>query len=225
MTVWMPMAGAVLDELVRRDGRGDFRKFDRCLSCPDREQARPATIRCTSCDAGPLECEECALVRHRRHACHRLMVSFFFLACDVLLITTSDNQRWNGQYFEVTSLKEIGLVVQLGHADGSLCSNPNPAPADFCVIDINGQYNLNIQYCGCDKAAEAGTHYEQLLRRDYYPSTLTDTHTAYTVRLLEHYHILSLQGKVSMYDQTTPAPRSCRTATSPSCASSRSGDS
>ncbi len=74
MKAWLPMAGVVLDELVRRDGRGDFRKFDMCLSCPDRVTARPATIRCTSCDVGPLECEECTKERHKRHACHRLSV-------------------------------------------------------------------------------------------------------------------------------------------------------
>ncbi|RDX39929.1 hypothetical protein OH76DRAFT_1366991 [Lentinus brumalis] len=181
MKDWLPMAGVVLDELLRRDGRGDYRNFERCLSCGDRDTARPATIRCTTCDAGPLECEECVRERHQRHACHRL-------------------QRWNGRFFEVTSLKDVGLVVQLGHADGSSCSNPVRAPADFCVIDINGHHSLALNYCGCDKAGDAGTHYEQLLRRDYFPSTLTDPHTVYTTRLLEHYHIQSLQGKVSMYD-------------------------
>lgn len=100
----------------------------------------------------------------------------------------------------MTSLQQIGLVVQLGHADGSACSNPHPAPKDFCVIDFNGHHNVSLNYCGCDKAGEAGTHQEQLLRRDYYPSTLTEPHTVYTVRLLEHYHIQSLQGKTSMYD-------------------------
>ncbi len=74
MKDWLPMADAVLDELVRRDGRGDFRKFDQCLSCADRATASPATIRCTSCDVGPLECEGCCVKRHRRNACHRLMV-------------------------------------------------------------------------------------------------------------------------------------------------------
>lgn len=77
MKAWLPMAGTVLDELVRRDGRGDFRKFERCLSCSNPETANPATIRCTSCNVGPLECEQCTKERHRRHACHRLLVSCF----------------------------------------------------------------------------------------------------------------------------------------------------
>ncbi|RDX40788.1 hypothetical protein OH76DRAFT_1365678 [Lentinus brumalis] len=181
MQAWLPMAGVVLDELVRRDGRGDYRKFERCLSCPDSSTANAASIRCTTCDSGPLECEECVRVRHQRHACHRL-------------------QRWNGKFFEVTSLKELGMVIQLGHPDGSKCANPVPAPGDFCAIDVNGHHSLSLNYCGCEKAGEAGTPYEQLLRRDYFPSTLTDPHTVYTTRLLEHYHIQSLQGKMSMYD-------------------------
>ncbi len=80
MKTWLPMADCVLDELVRRDGRADYRPFDSCLSCPDQSRARSACICCTSCNPGHLECEECVKVRHARQACHRLQVrtSAFF---------------------------------------------------------------------------------------------------------------------------------------------------
>ncbi len=100
----------------------------------------------------------------------------------------------------MTSLKEIGLVVQLGHPDNSTCANPRPAPSDFCVIDMNGQHQVALNFCDCDHAGAAGTFYEQLLRRDLFPSTTVDPKTVYMFRLLEHYHIQSLQGKMSMYD-------------------------
>ncbi len=74
MKSWIPMADGVLDELLRRDGRADFRPFERCLSCVDQANAGAAVIRCTSCDPGHLECEECVKRRHRRQACHRLQV-------------------------------------------------------------------------------------------------------------------------------------------------------
>lgn len=68
------------------------------------------------------------------------------------------------------------------------------------MIDHNGQHNLAIAFCGCDQAAAAGCSYEQLLRRQLFPATHTDPNTAFTFRMLEHYHIQSLQGKISMFD-------------------------
>ncbi len=81
-----------------------------------------------------------------------------------------------------------------------MCANPRPAASDFCVIDVNGHHNVSLNFCACDHAGAAGTMYEQLLRRDLFPSTVVDPNTVYTFRLLEHYHIQSLQGKMSMYD-------------------------
>ncbi|CDO70041.1 hypothetical protein BN946_scf184551.g9 [Trametes cinnabarina] len=62
-------------------------------------------------------------------------------------------------------------------------------------------------YCGCDNAANAGDHVQQLLRFDLYPATDFEPNTAFTYALLEHYHIQSLQGKISMYDYYTSLER------------------
>ncbi len=65
---------------------------------------------------------------------------------------------------------------------------------------MNGRHNLRVNFCGCDRAADAGNLVQQLMRYDLYPATHVEPNTAFTFRLLEHYHVQSLQGKISMFD-------------------------
>ena len=99
------------------------------------------------------------------------------------------------------------MVVRLGHgADRSACSNP-VSRTSFTVVDLNGHHIVALEFCGCDKAGVAGDHAQQLLRHRLYPATDIDPNTAFTFSLLEHYHIQSLQGKISMYDYYTSLER------------------
>ena len=109
--------------------------------------------------------------------------------------------------YHKTSLKELGLVIQLGH-EGELggCSNPI-ARSSFTVVDISGRHAVSVNFCSCDKAGEAGDHAQQLLRYKLYPATDIDPNTAFTFPLLQHYHVQSLQGKISMYDYYTSVER------------------
>ncbi|KAJ3551391.1 hypothetical protein NM688_g4727 [Phlebia brevispora] len=92
-------------------------------------------------------------------------------------------EHWNGRYFESTTLQALGHVVQLGHRPGVKCTNPDPAPSDFVVFHTNGIHPLTVYYCGCDKLAHAGE-----------PTTCA------TFRVLELFHMLTLQGKLTGYD-------------------------
>lgn len=105
-----------------------------------------------------------------------------------------------GSSFDDVTLRDLGLVVQLGHADGGACSRPQLPRSDFCVIEVNGQHRVDLRFCGCDEAGAAGSRAQQLLRRGLYPATDHEPHTIFTYCLLEHYHLQSLQGKVSMYN-------------------------
>ena len=102
--------------------------------------------------------------------------------------------------FVRAALIDVSLTIQLGHADGSYCSNPVPPRQGFCVVDTNGHHTVAIRFCRCNRTAESGSPMQQLLRRDLYSATHLEPHTAFTFRLMEHYHIQSLQGKISMYD-------------------------
>ncbi|KAG1800908.1 uncharacterized protein HD556DRAFT_1430245 [Suillus plorans] len=72
------------------------------------------------------------------------------------------------------SLKKLGLRIQLGH-------NPSDCSLDFCEC-------TTAQIC-----------YKQLLHARLYPATTTDPRTAATFGVLEHYHLLSFELKVSTY--------------------------
>lgn len=107
-------------------------------------------------------------------------------------------QKWNGQYFEQISLKTLGLRIQLGHTTGQACLNPRRAfNDDFVVIDTHGIHEVSLDFCNC---ATAESHVQQLLRISWFPSTTSDPKTAATFRVLEQYHILSFESKVSMYE-------------------------
>lgn len=98
---------------------------------------------------------------------------------------------WNGQFFQRTTLKELGLVVRLGHSD---CVCPERGHVHFLVIHVNGVHHVNVTFCGCERRI---SHRQQLLRSDWYPSTVYQPQTACTRRVLEHFHVLTLSSKVS----------------------------
>ncbi|KAI9061263.1 hypothetical protein FKP32DRAFT_1576322 [Trametes sanguinea] len=188
MKTWIPKRDLYLDELNRREGRGSFNN-SKCLRCPDQLAAKNASFRCTTCAPGPLRCATCIVEDHTDNPYHRI-------------------QEWTGRSFECSSLKALGLTVQLGHRhDGRPCSNPVRTRNDFTVIALNGCHEVSLAFCGCDKASAAGDSVQQLLRFDLYPATDCEPNTVFTFGLIEHYHIQSLQGKISMYDYYTSLER------------------
>jgi hypothetical protein len=95
------------------------------------------------------------------------------------------------------SLKDLGLRVQLGHPTGECCLLPERAfNDDFTLIDSNGIHTIGLDFCGCEKAQMRA---KQLLRVTWFPATTSDPRTAATFRLLEQYHLLSFEAKVSGY--------------------------
>lgn len=105
-------------------------------------------------------------------------------------------QRWTGNYFWPASLAALGLSVQLNHIKGS-CPLPKPGPSNFVVMDVNGFHFVNLQYCGCHLAVP---EVEQILRYGWYPGTTTTPHTAISMSCLVHFHLLTLQSKITAYD-------------------------
>jgi hypothetical protein len=103
-------------------------------------------------------------------------------------------------YYQSTTLANIGLRVQLGHAPGHFCSNPKPAPHNFTVVHTNGVHSVNVNYCECDHYAQAGSHRQQLLRRQWFPATHKEPKSCATFTVLEQFHMHNLQGKITGYD-------------------------
>ena len=92
----------------------------------------------------------------------------------------------------------MGLRIQLGHPPGSVCYNRKSAAGnDFVVIDVNGIHEVNLDFCGCDRAQ---THYKQLLRSRWFPATTFGPRTAATFAVLKAFHLLSLESKASAFE-------------------------
>ncbi|KIM77247.1 hypothetical protein PILCRDRAFT_56005, partial [Piloderma croceum F 1598] len=163
-----------LKEFIRLDGRGDAELWNTCRLC-----AGVANIQCADCFGGEMFCSACTVDLHA--------ISPFHLI-----------EKWNGTFFESTTLKEIGLHIQLGHRAGDHCSNPrNAAGDDFVVVDSNGIHKVGLDYCGCEKACDQVT---QLLRARLYPATTTAPKSAATFNTLEFFHLLSFESKASVFE-------------------------
>lgn len=107
-------------------------------------------------------------------------------------------QRWNGTFFEKTSLKALGLRVQLGHAFNDICMNPICSTNnDFIILHSNGIHEVGLDFCGCGKGNQLQTI--QLLRERLFPATVTNPKTAATIEVLNLFSILSYESKMSAF--------------------------
>lgn len=91
----------------------------------------------------------------------------------------------------------MGLRIQIGHPLGQRCQFRSPGHKDFVVIHTNGIHHVGLDFCGCTSAPE---HRRQLLREGWWPATALEPQTCSTFSVLNLFHLLSLQGKLSAYD-------------------------
>jgi len=122
----------------------------------------------------------------------RCIISYIF-HCLRLTLTF---QLWSGSAFQPTTLKDMGLRIQLNHLSNR-CSTPHPCHRDFRVLHTNGVHEINLDFCGCEREVP---RYIQLLRRQLFPATQLNPRTCATFGLLTQFHLLTLTSKVSAYD-------------------------
>ncbi|KAG1746445.1 hypothetical protein EDB19DRAFT_1894208 [Suillus lakei] len=171
LRVWHSDAELFLEEFIRLEGRGTYIQ-DHCF-CGSNESP---VYRCKDCHGAEAVCHQCILHIHQRQPYHRI-------------------EYWNGHFFQTTSLKSLGLRIQLGHRIGLRCNNPTPAlNDDFVVIDVNGVHTIGLDFCGCETAQ---LHVTQLLQVRLFPATTVKPKTAATFRALEYFQILSFESKAS----------------------------
>ncbi|EJD37575.1 hypothetical protein AURDEDRAFT_45850, partial [Auricularia subglabra TFB-10046 SS5] len=104
---------------------------------------------------------------------------------------------WTGSFFSRTSLHRLGAQLCLGHS-GVRCPNTTPRLTKLLVIvHTNGIHKVTVTYCGC---ASFTPEPFQLLRAGLYPATWTEPATAFTLQLLKHYQLDSLQSRKPAYD-------------------------
>ncbi|KAJ7242525.1 hypothetical protein C8J57DRAFT_1526216 [Mycena rebaudengoi] len=168
-----------LDETLRLEGRGSSVNYSNCGRC---ENENP-TFRCAEqhCHGGAMFYQECTVAKHEALPLHWIEAS----------------DRWNGVSFEHTSLKELGLVVQLGHLVGFPCPTSTRAHDVFVVIHTNGVHQIALRFCECDSRI---SHRQQLMRATWWPATVRDPQTCTTMSALRLFQTMNCLGKISGYD-------------------------
>lgn len=102
---------------------------------------------------------------------------------------------WNSLFFQKTTLRELGLRIQLGHSPGRACPSREAGHKDFVVIDSNGIHEVAVDFCRCHGIPRR----RQLLRIGWWPSMPLEPQTCATMEVLRHFHLLNLQGKLPVY--------------------------
>lgn len=97
-------------------------------------------------------------------------------------------------------MQALGLVIQLGHRSPSSCPCPGPIHKDFVIVDLSGIHTIDVRFCACHNTSGGSASYVQLLRFCCFPSTITKPQSAFTFDVLNTFHLLTLQGKVSAYE-------------------------
>ncbi|KAG1794534.1 uncharacterized protein HD556DRAFT_1431905 [Suillus plorans] len=152
---------------------------DICDLQPVKRRQTAATYRCKDCFGPEMFCQACILQRHQCLPLHRI-------------------KEWTSGFFCCMTLKSLGMRIQLGHNPGHQCHNPRPSSGDtFVVIDVHSIHEITLDFCGCETAQ---IRFKQLLRARWYPATTTEPRTAATFSVLEQYHLLSFESKVSAYE-------------------------
>ncbi|KAF8337834.1 hypothetical protein F5887DRAFT_890334 [Amanita rubescens] len=165
---------AYLEEMINHEGRG-YNPPDQCPDCCN----GLAIYQCRQdCFGQDLLCQACIVHRHALLPFHRV-------------------RQWNGKHFIPTSLKALGLSIQLNHRGQSRCLNPETC-ALFTVIDVDAIHSVRVNFCACGHGAQSC--HVQLLRAGLFPVTSEDPKTAITFRTLELFEILSYESKVSIFE-------------------------
>ncbi|KAJ7147717.1 hypothetical protein C8R43DRAFT_1129633 [Mycena crocata] len=166
-----------LDELVQLDGRGEYMDQDGCVVCGK----RPGVYRCRDCFTDNLYCQSCMVAAHIDSPLH----------CPEI---------WQHGFFQRTTLKKLGLRIQLGHGKFGRgprggCLLPKPAvDDDFVIVDTHAIHEVGLDFCNCETAQP---HDIQLIRARLYPATGKNPRTASTFRVLRRHHISTLESKCS----------------------------
>ncbi|TDL13548.1 hypothetical protein BD410DRAFT_688437, partial [Rickenella mellea] len=138
---------------------------------------KAALYRCLECTQGLPYCDSCIVTAHRHLPLHWV-------------------DKWDCGYFNRVEVSTLGLIVHLGHR-GEPCPNiptgANFSPSNMATLHVNGMHSLKIHWCHCVDPS-------QLIHAGFFPATPETPESAFTIQLLEEFHLHALTSKKSAYD-------------------------
>jgi len=78
------------------------------------------------------------------------------------------------------------------------CPCPAAGPADFILFDCIGIHHINIDFCDC--VGTAVPRRVQFMRAGWFPASTKQPKTCFSFDMLDLFHKLTLQGKLTLYD-------------------------
>ncbi|KAJ7106180.1 hypothetical protein C8R44DRAFT_886072 [Mycena epipterygia] len=154
----------------RNDVLGIFLRRNGCLGMDPED-----------CFGDDLLCATCCVDRHAENPLHRI-------------------ERWDGQFFRKSSLKEIGLCVQLGHSVHERCLEARAVNTEFIVLHTNGIHDVAVDICDCKNVHLTGVPEVQMLHAGWFPATVDNPKTCTTFACLDYFMVQTPQAKTTMYD-------------------------
>ena len=89
----------------------------------------------------------------------------------------------------------MGHRVYLGH-QGRPCPKAHEIIDGFTIFDVSGVHTIKLVFCGCVGHPPPNI---QLLRAQWFPVTIQSPRSAFTFDVLDTFHLLNTQGKLSLY--------------------------
>ncbi len=99
------------------------------------------------------------------------------------------------------TLRELGLVYQLGHRGGS-CAVPKKAKV-VTVMHVNGVHQPCIQHCGCNRHADNANTWREPMESGWYPATTVNPQTFAIFEVLNYYRQLNVSATINVRDFVT----------------------
>jgi CxC2 like cysteine cluster associated with KDZ transposases len=142
--------------------------------------------RCQDCFWEPFLCLGCCLEVHQLLPFHKL-------------------SRWDGRCFVSTTLKDLGYSLHLGHG-GLKCPQFNDSNEEWVeeenffksstltVVDTTGIHQLSVHWCSCPNTSSPD---QQLLHAELFSASYKMPKTAFTFKVLNHFHLDSMECKTS----------------------------
>ncbi|KAJ7928681.1 hypothetical protein B0H13DRAFT_1597258, partial [Mycena leptocephala] len=165
-----------LDETLRLEGRGDHDIYSQCGGCGTADPR----YRCSrqACHGPGLFCATCIVENHA-------------------VLPTHWIEEWQGDFFQRTSLANLGLIIQLGHPPGFSCDTAHAGHSVFVLIDLSGIHEIKVRFCSCNAQIK---HWQQLMRASWWPATVLDPSTCATFAVIRLFQIMNCLGKISAHD-------------------------